>query len=127
MGRYWASPRFLLGGAAGALQTTFTRSVADVFGRRPGSAMLYEGDFVATEIAKLGLYRVGDGARYFAWPSVDGGGSAVVAGGDAAVAFTDRPVTMALMAYFASPEAAAIMARYGRVPFPQIHPVPPPG
>ncbi|MEV4516077.1 ABC transporter substrate-binding protein [Dactylosporangium sp. NPDC049525] len=119
MGRYWSSPRFLLGGAAGALQTTFTRSVADVFGRRPGSAMLCEGDFVATEIAKLGLYRVGDGARYFAWPSLNGAGgaggpgSAVVAGGDAAVAFTDRPVTTALMAYFASPEAAAIMVRDG--------------
>ncbi|MFG2044658.1 ABC transporter substrate-binding protein [Dactylosporangium sp. NPDC048998] len=113
MGRYWASPRFLLGGPEGALQTTFTRSVADVFGRRPGSAMLYEADFVTTEIAKLGLYRVGDGARYFAWPSVNGDNSAVIAGGDAAVAFTDRPVTMALMAYLASPEAAAIMARQG--------------
>lgn len=114
MGRYWSSPRFVLGGATGALQTTFTRSVADVFGRRPGSAMLCEGDFVATEIAKLGLYRVGDGARYFAWPSLNGAGSAVVvAGGDAAVAFTDRPVTTALMAYFASPEAAAIMVRDG--------------
>jgi ABC-type glycerol-3-phosphate transport system substrate-binding protein len=113
MGQYWAAPRFLQGGPADALQTTFTRSVADVFGRRPGSAMLYEGDFVATEIAKLGLYRVGEGARYFAWPSEDGNGRAVVAGGDAAVAFTDRPVTMALMAYLASPEAAAIMASRG--------------
>ncbi|MEV0128449.1 ABC transporter substrate-binding protein [Dactylosporangium sp. NPDC050688] len=114
MGRYWASPRFLLGGPSGALQTTFTRSVADVFGRRPGSAMLYEADFVATEIAKLDLYQVGAGARYFAWPAATaGGGTAVVAGGDAAVAFTDRPVTMALMAYLASAEAAAIMARRG--------------
>ncbi|GAA4263525.1 ABC transporter substrate-binding protein [Dactylosporangium darangshiense] len=113
MGRYWGSPRFLQGGPNGALQTTFTRSVADVFGPKPNSAMLYEADFVTTEIAKLGAYRVGDGARYFAWPSVDGTGSAVVAGGDAAVAFTGRPVTMALMAYLASPEAAAIMARRG--------------
>ncbi|GAA0740743.1 ABC transporter substrate-binding protein [Dactylosporangium roseum] len=113
MGRYWASPRFLQGGPSGALQTTFTRSVADVFGRRPGAGMLYEGDFVTTEIAKLGLYRVGDGARYFAWPTVDGSAGAVITGGDAAVAFTDRPVTMALIAYLASPEAAAIMARSG--------------
>ncbi|GGM83446.1 ABC transporter substrate-binding protein [Dactylosporangium sucinum] len=113
MGRYWASPRFLQGGPDGALQTTFTRSVADVFGRRPSAGMLYEGDFVTTEIAKLGLYRVGEGARYFAWPSVDGTAGAVVAGGDAAVAFTDRPVTMALMAYLASPDAATIMARSG--------------
>ncbi|MER7277831.1 extracellular solute-binding protein [Dactylosporangium sp. NPDC000244] len=113
MGRYWAAPRFLQGGPAGALQTTFTRSVADVFGQRPRAGMLYEGDFVTTEIARLGRYRIGDGARYFAWPSVDGTGGAIVAGGDAAVAFTDRPVTMALMAYLASPEAAAIMARRG--------------
>jgi hypothetical protein len=143
MGRYWAAPRFLHGGPAGALQTTFTRSVADVFGARPTSAMLYEADFVTTEIAKLGLYGVGTGARYFAWPSAgsglttssattgggtgattgggtgggslaaDGAGGTVIAGGDAAVAFTDRPVTMALMAYLASPEAAALMAARG--------------
>ena len=113
MGRYWASPRFLQGSWNGALQTTFTRSVADVFGPRPGSAMLYEADFVATEIDKLGLHHIGEGARYFAWPSVDGSRGAVIAGGDAAVAFTDRPATMALIAYLASPEAAAIMASSG--------------
>ncbi|MER7274608.1 ABC transporter substrate-binding protein [Dactylosporangium sp. NPDC000244] len=113
MGRYWAAPGFLRGGPGGALQTTFTRSVADVFGPRPTSAMLYEGDFVGTEIAKLGVYRVGDGARNFRWPSVDGSGDAVVAAGDAATAFNTRPVTMALLAYLASPEAAAIMAARG--------------
>lgn len=113
MGRYWASPQFLQGGPKGALQTTFTRSVADVFGAKPSSAMLYEADFVTTEIAKLGVYRVGSDARHFAWPSVAGTGRVVVAGGDAAVAFKDRPVTMELMAYLASPEAAAIMARQG--------------
>jgi alpha-glucoside transport system substrate-binding protein len=109
MGRYWATPGFLRGGTKGALQTTFTRSVADVFGAKPSSAMLYEGDFVTTEIAKLGVYRVGQEARYFPWPGSD----AVVAGGDAAVAFTSRPVTMALMAFLASPEAAAIMVSRG--------------
>lgn len=113
MGRYWATPQFLQGGPKGALQTTFTRSVADVFGAKPTSAMLYEADFVTTEIAKLGVYRVGSDARHFAWPSVSGTGHMVVAGGDAAVAFTDRPVTMDLMAYLASPEAAAIMASRG--------------
>ncbi|GAA1560222.1 ABC transporter substrate-binding protein [Dactylosporangium maewongense] len=113
MGRYWAAPQFLQGGPKVALQTTFTRSVADVFGARPTSAMLYEADFVTTEIAKLGVYRVGSGARHFAWPSLAGTGHMVVAGGDAAVAFTDRPVTMDLMAYLASPEAAAIMAGRG--------------
>ncbi|MFC5002746.1 ABC transporter substrate-binding protein [Dactylosporangium cerinum] len=113
MGRYWAAPQFLQGGPRGALQTTFTRSVADVFGAKPSSAMLYEADFVTTEIAKLGVYRIGSDARHFAWPSVAGTGRMVVAGGDAAVAFRDRPVTMDLMAYLASPEAAAIMAGRG--------------
>ncbi|MFF5234346.1 ABC transporter substrate-binding protein [Dactylosporangium sp. NPDC000521] len=113
MGRYWAAPQFLQGGPKGALQTTFTRSVADVFGAKPTSAMLYEADFVATEIAKLGVYQVGRDARHFAWPSVAGTGGTVIAGGDAAVAFTSRPVTMELMAYLATPEAAAIMAERG--------------
>jgi ABC-type glycerol-3-phosphate transport system substrate-binding protein len=75
--------------------------------------MLFEADFVAAEIRRLGTVAVGDGARFFDWPSIDGSPPAVVTAGDQAVALTDRPAAMALIAYLASPEAAAIAAAQG--------------
>lgn len=110
---YWRTPRFIEGGPAGALQVTFTQGVADVFGAKPLSAMLYEGDFVAAEIKKLHQTEVGTGARFFDWPAMDGSRPTVVTAGDQAVAFRDTPEANALMAFLASPEAAAIMAAKG--------------
>jgi alpha-glucoside transport system substrate-binding protein len=110
---YWKAPRTIQGGPAGAVQLKFVQSIADVFGERPKSAMLFEGDFVATEITKLGRTRVGDGAKFFDWPSVGGSKPAVVTAGDEAVAFKDSKGATALMAYLASSEAAEIMARKG--------------
>ena len=113
LGAYWSTPDTVEGGPGGALQLSFTQSVADVFGDRPKAAMLFEGDFVATEITKLGKVEVGDGAKFFDWPAINGSKPSVVTAGDQAVAFNDRPVTMALIAYLASPEAAALMAGKG--------------
>ena len=110
---YWRTPRVVQGGPQGAVQVSFTQSVADAFGEKPKSAMLFEGDFVASEITKLGKFKVGDTAKFFNWPSIRGSKPAVVTAGDQAVALTERPVTMALMAYLASPEAAKIMAAKG--------------
>ena len=113
LGEYWSTPRIVQGGASGALQLGFTQSVADVFGDRPKSAMLFEGDFVGAEITKLGKVKVGEGARFFPWPSINGSKAAVVTAGDQAVAFKDTPGAKALMEYLASPEAAAVMAAKG--------------
>jgi ABC-type glycerol-3-phosphate transport system substrate-binding protein len=110
---YWRTPRFVHGGATGATQVTFTQAVAEVFGTRPTTAMVVEGDFVAVEIRKLGQATVGEGARFFPWPSIDGSAAAVVAAGDQAVAFRDTPETTALMTFLASAEAAEIMASRG--------------
>jgi alpha-glucoside transport system substrate-binding protein len=110
---YWRTPKFVEGGPAGALQVTFTQAIADVFGAKPLSAMLYEGDFVASEIKKLKETQVGTGARFFTWPSINGSKNSVVTAGDQAVAFKDTPQTNALMAFIASPEAAEIMAARG--------------
>lgn len=99
--------------APGATQLSFTQSVADVFGAKPKAAMLYEGDFVGGEITKLGQTKVGEGANFFTWPSINGSAPSVVSGGDEAVKFTDNPGADALMAYLASPEAAAIWAAKG--------------
>jgi ABC-type glycerol-3-phosphate transport system substrate-binding protein len=97
----------------GATQLTFTQAVADVFGEKPKAAMLYEGDFVAGEISKLGRARIGSDARLFNFPSIDGSAPAVVSAGDEAIQFRDSPGARALMAYLASPEAAKIWAQAG--------------
>jgi len=110
---YWRTPKHVQGGPTGAVQVTFTQSIADVFGEKPKSAMLFEGDFVASEINKLAKVKVGEGAKFFDWPSVEGSKPAVVTAGDQAVAFKDTPEAMALMAFLASPEAAKIMAAKG--------------
>ncbi len=110
---YWRAPRFVQGGPSGAVQVTFTQAIADVFGERPISAMLYEGDFVASEIDKLDRVKVGEGAKFFDWPAINGSKPAVVTAGDQAVAFKDTPEANALMAFLASPEAARIMASRG--------------
>jgi ABC-type sugar transport system, periplasmic component len=110
---YWRTPRYVYGGAAGATQVTFTQAVAEVFGSRPSSAMLFEGDFVASEIHALDRVTIGEDARFFPWPSVAGSPSSVVVAGDQAVALRDTPETHALMTFLASPEAAQIMASRG--------------
>ena len=86
-----ARPRLIQGGPAGAVQVTFTQSIADVFGEKPKSAMLFEGDFVGAEITELGKVKVGEGAKFFDWPSINGSKPAVVTAGDQAVAFKDSP------------------------------------
>jgi ABC-type molybdate transport system substrate-binding protein len=97
----------------GATQLSFTQSEADVFGQSPKAAMLYEGDFVGTDITKLGKFKVGDTAKFFTFPSINGSAPAVVSGGDEAVALKNTPAAMALMAYLASPEAAGVWAAKG--------------
>jgi ABC-type glycerol-3-phosphate transport system substrate-binding protein len=113
LGEYWRTPRFINGGPAGATQLTFTQAVADVFGARPTTAMLAEGDFVAAEIRTLGETTIGEGARFFPFPSIDGSPPMVVAAADQAVAFRDTPEAMALLQFLASPDAARIMANQG--------------
>jgi alpha-glucoside transport system substrate-binding protein len=113
LGDYWRTPKVIQGGPAGAVQVTFTQSIADVFGEKPKSSMLFEGDFVASEISKLGKEKVGQTAKFFDWPSISGSKPAVVTAGDQAVALKDTPGAQALIAYLASPEAAAIIAAKG--------------
>jgi maltose-binding protein MalE len=110
LGSYFGTPNVV---EKGATQLTFTQSVADVFGEKPKAAMLYEGDFVAGEITKLGKATVGDQAKFFNFPSVNSSPSAVVSAGDEAIQFKDSAGARALMAYLASPEAAKIWAQAG--------------
>jgi alpha-glucoside transport system substrate-binding protein len=98
---------------AGAVQRTFPESVTEVFGADPKAGTVYEGDFVAGNIADDGHSTVGENALFYDFPSVNGSGPAVVGGGDAAVAFNDDPATQALMTYLASPESASVWVPKG--------------
>ena len=70
-----------------------------------------------TDINKLGKFKVGDTAKFFNFPSINGSQPAVgQSGGDEAVALKNTPAAMALMAYLASPEAADDLGGEGRLP-----------
>jgi alpha-glucoside transport system substrate-binding protein len=113
LGDYWKNAKFIQGGNTGALQVTFTQSIADVFGSAPKAAMIPEGDFVGAEVTKLGKTKVGEGAKFFSWPSINGSKPAVETAGDGGVMFKDTPAANALLAYLATPEAAKILVAKG--------------
>lgn len=97
----------------GGAQRGFPESVTEVFGASPQAGTVYEGDFVAGNIAEDGNSTVGENALFFDFPSINGSEPAVVGGGDVAIAFTDDDATNALMAYLASPESAEVWVPNG--------------
>lgn len=97
----------------GGAQLGFPESVTAVFGADPQAGTVYEGDFVAGNIAEDGNSVVGENALFYDFPSINGSAPAVVGGGDVAVQFVDDEATNALMAYLASPEAAEIWVPNG--------------
>ncbi len=105
----WGSDVVQEGGA----QRDFPTSVTEVFGADPNAGTVYEGDFVAGNIADDGNSTVGENALFYDFPSIDDSAPAVVGGGDVAVAFSDDEATQALMTYLASPEAAEIWVPNG--------------
>ncbi len=97
----------------GAAQRTFPETVTEVFGADPQAGTVYEGDFVAGNIADDGNSTVGENALFYDFPSINGSAPAVVGGGDVAVAFTDDDATDALMQFLASAESAEIWVPNG--------------
>lgn len=97
----------------GAVQRTFDDSVTQVFGADPQAATVYEGDFVAGNIADDGNSVVGENALFYDFPAVNDSEPAVVGGGDVAVALVDDEATDALMQFLATPEAAEIWVPNG--------------
>lgn len=98
---------------SGAAQRTFPETVTEVFGADPAAGTVYEGDFVAGNIADDGNSTVGGNALFFDFPSINGSAPAVVGGGDVAVAFNSDPATQALMTFLASPESAEVWVPLG--------------
>ncbi|MFG2295265.1 ABC transporter substrate-binding protein [Streptomyces sp. NPDC048603] len=104
---------FLAGGQTGALATEFPKSVTQTFtgGDQPAAAMVFEGDFVAVNIAQTEA-KIGEDAKVFPFPAV-GAKAPVVSGGDVAVALKPSKGAQALLTFLASPDAAEIQAREG--------------
>ena len=98
---------------SGAAQRDFPQSVTEVFGADPKAATVYEGDFVAGNIADDGTSTVGENALFYDFPAVNDSAPAVVGGGDVAVSFTDDAATDALMQFLASPAAAEVWVPEG--------------
>ena len=104
----------LAGGRKGSLQTAFPESVTKAFSdvKSPKAAMVYEGDFVAVNIADTDA-KIGTDAKVFPFPAVGSGKSPVVTGGDVAVALQDNKAAQAMMTYLASTDAAQVWAKQG--------------
>lgn len=103
----------LIGSPTAALDTDFPTSVTNVFADKAGSALVYEGSFVAGVIADSTEFTVGDGAKSFPFPAINDSPDSVVGGGDVGVQFNDDEATEAFMTYLASPEAASLMVSTG--------------
>ncbi|MGV9770324.1 ABC transporter substrate-binding protein [Microbacterium sp. NPDC003461] len=97
----------------GGDQRDFPTSVTEVFGASPNAGTVFEGDFVAGNIAADGNSVVGENALFYDFPAINGSEPSVVAGGDVAVAFSDDPAVDALMQFLASPEAAEVWVPNG--------------
>ncbi|MFD9124599.1 ABC transporter substrate-binding protein [Kitasatospora sp. NPDC059571] len=113
LGQLFGRPELLAGGTNGALQTDYPTSVDQTFADPAKAGLVYEGDFVATNITTETKAKVGTDAKFFPFPAVGSGRSPVVGGGDAAVALKDGPGAQALLQYLASPDAARVEARLG--------------
>jgi ABC-type glycerol-3-phosphate transport system substrate-binding protein len=107
------APDFLAGGVDGALQTSYDQSVTVAFSRPPAAAMVFEGDFVGGAITGNTPGRLGTDADVFAFPAVNGEMPTVVGGGDLAVLMRRSEAGDALLAYLATPAAAAVWASAG--------------
>lgn len=115
LAQVFARPEWLAGGTEGALHADFEASVKNVFSEAPTAAMVYEGDFVANELARSTSPGVGQEAKVFPFPSVEEPHRAAVAlGGDVAVLFDpENDAARSLIRFLATPEAAEPWARLG--------------
>jgi len=112
MGQVLASNN-MAGGKAGALQTDFPTSVANVFATSPKAAMVIEADFVPGAVTDNPLKPV-SGFNEFAFPKIGAApAGSVLAGGDVVVMFKSNPATEALVKYLATAPAATIWAELG--------------
>ncbi|OIV39126.1 sugar ABC transporter substrate-binding protein [Mangrovactinospora gilvigrisea] len=113
LAQLFGKPTLMAGGARGALQTDFPTSVDQTFAKSPKAAMVFEGDFAATNIAQETTAKVGTDAKAFPFPAVGSGQAPVVSGGDVAVALKNTKGAQALLRYLASVDGAETGIKQG--------------
>ncbi|MCQ4041405.1 ABC transporter substrate-binding protein [Streptantibioticus rubrisoli] len=113
LGQLFGKPSLLAGGTRGALATEFPASVDQTFADPAKAAMVYEADFVATNITSDTKAKIGTDAKVFPFPAVDGGQAPMVVGGDVAVALKNSKGAQALLTYLASTDAARTEVEQG--------------
>jgi alpha-glucoside transport system substrate-binding protein len=115
------APANIAGGVAGARRIGFEEAVESTFARPPRAAMIAEGDFVAGVITSRTRAELGVDADVFAFPSKTNASPAVVGGGDVAVTLRPSAAAAQLLAYLATPQAAAIWAAEGGFVSPNLN------
>ncbi|HEX7187718.1 MAG TPA: ABC transporter substrate-binding protein [Actinomycetes bacterium] len=113
------SPENITGGTRGARRMTFEESVHRTFGPRHGAAMVHGADFVAGVIGSGTDAELGVDADAFEFPD-NSNVPVVVGGGDVAVALTASAAAQQLLAFLATPEAAAVWAARGGLLSPNV-------
>ncbi|WP_374196040.1 ABC transporter substrate-binding protein [Streptomyces sp. TS71-3] len=113
LAQMWSKQDYIAGGANGALQTEFPKSVEQTFqgGDQPKAGMVFEADFAGANVQEAKA-KIGTDAKIFPFPAV-GRQAPVVSGGDAAVVLKDSKGAQALATFLASPDAATIWAQAG--------------
>ncbi|MGC5617540.1 ABC transporter substrate-binding protein [Georgenia sp. Z1491] len=115
LGELWSDEEIVLEGGA---DRTYPDSVENVFGDEPSAATLVGGEIVADSIVGQTDAVVGEDARFYPWPAIEGSAPSVVGDAAGAVAFDEEQGTAELMRYLASPEAANTWIELGGSPAP---------
>jgi alpha-glucoside transport system substrate-binding protein len=113
LGQVLGRSEWLAGGVQGTLEANHPTGITQPFLDPPRAAMAYGADFSAGAITNETDAVIGETARFFDFPSIDGSEPAVVGGGDVAVLFTENPAAEALIRFLASPDAAEVWAPRG--------------
>ncbi|MBC3842557.1 hypothetical protein GXW82_27305 [Streptacidiphilus sp. 4-A2] len=89
--------------------------MTQTFTKPAKAAMVFEGDFSATQITSTTTAKIGTDAKFFPFPGPAGSSSSgfVQVAGDMATALNTDPATMELIQFLASPTADAIWAHEG--------------
>lgn len=113
MQQIFDDPSDLAGGVQGTLEANHPTGVSRPFTDPPQAAMAYGAAFSATAIETETSAQVGETARFFPFPSIEGSPPAVIGGGDVAVLFSDDEASAQLIRFLATPEAANVWVELG--------------
>jgi alpha-glucoside transport system substrate-binding protein len=104
-------PGWVFGGTHRILNDPWQDAQSPMFDTDPGCLLNRQASFQQANLPS-GV-TVGDDTDVFILPSMDGGEPPILASGDLAAMFTDRPEVRALMDYLATPEAGKAWAETG--------------